>query len=135
MNDCIFCKIISGDIPSDKVYENAHTYAFLDINPTNKGHVLVVPKNHSRNTLDIAAEDFKTLMETVHLLAPKVKEATHAEGINIITNNEKASGQEVFHTHIHIVPRFEDDGHQWWSHTSYKEGEAQEVADKIKGTL
>jgi len=132
MEDCIFCKIIEGGIPSEKVYEDTEVYAFLDINPLNPGHTLVIPKKHARNSLEMSADDFSDLTKKVHKVAHAVKKATSADGINIVFNNEAAAGQEVFHTHAHVTPRFKDDGHKWWAQGSYEPGEAEVVAEKIK---
>jgi histidine triad (HIT) family protein len=110
MNDCIFCKIVAGTIPSDKVYENEHVCAFLDINPVHLGHTLVVPKRHSEDVFSINAEDWGHVSEAVRMLAPKVKTAAGADGINLIMNNKKSAGQLVDHAHVHIIPRFMDDG-------------------------
>ncbi len=135
MEDCIFCKIVTGDIPSHKVYEDEDTYAFLDSGPVNPGHTLVIPKKHSPNALKMSAEDFSKLTRKIHTVAHAVKIATTADGINITFNNESAAGQVVFHTHAHIIPRFSDDGYTMWGSKSYQEGEAEEVAEKIKNAL
>lgn len=134
MND-LFLKIIKGELPSEKIYEDEKTYAFLDINPTNPGHTLVVPKNYSENIYDINDKDWIAVMNTVRILAPKIKEALNAEGINIIMNNEKSAGQIVFHSHVHIVPRYETDGFKHWKGTPYKDGEIEKVGEKIRRNI
>lgn len=131
-SDCLFCKIVRGEIPSEKIYEDEHTYAFLDIHPINKGHALVIPKIHAENIYDISSENFCTLMETVHRLAPIVKAAVHADGINIGINNGHAAGQLVFHAHVHIIPRFVGDGFLHWHGEPYKEDEGKEIAEHIR---
>jgi histidine triad (HIT) family protein len=132
----LFLKIIRGEVPSHKVYEDEFTFAFLDINPHNKGHVLVVPKTHFRNVFDIDEETFCALMKTVKKLAPAVQKATGAEGINIGMNNEKAAGQIVFHAHVHIIPRFEDDQiYQPAKYMKYAEGEMEKIAESIRNNL
>lgn len=135
MNDCLFCKIISGDMPSHKVYEDEHTLAFLDINPVNPGHTLVIPKKHYKNLYETPDEVLAKLMAVVHKLSISIKESLKAEGINIMMNNDPAAGQVIFHTHIHIVPRFENDGFKHWSGEPYKEGEIEKTAEKIKINL
>lgn len=135
MNDCIFCKIISHEIPSLTVYEDDTTYAFLDIRPVNYGHTLVVPKNHYRNIFDIPESDWLAVMKTVRMLAPAVRNATRAEGVNIHSNNEPASGQSVFHAHAHIIPRYLEDGHKLWAQREYQEGESQSMAFQIQSAL
>ena len=128
----LFLKIIKGELPSEKIYEDDKTYAFLDINPTNRGHTLVVPKNYSENLYDIKEEDWIAVMKTARLLAPKIKEAVKADGINIIMNNEKSAGQLVFHTHVHIVPRYETDEFKHWKGKPYKSEEMTEIGEKIR---
>lgn len=132
MEDCIFCKIVAGEMPSHKLYEDDDVYAFLDIGPLNPGHTLVIPKKHARNSLAMDADAFSALAKKVHFVAQAVHKATEADGINIIFNNEAAAGQVVFHTHAHITPRFDDDGYHWWAHGTYAEGEAEEIATKIR---
>jgi histidine triad (HIT) family protein len=136
--DCLFCKIVAKEIPSSMVYEDQYTYAFLDINPTNIGHTLVVPKTHCENINDIPEEDLHRIMSTVKQITPAIQKAVGADGINIIMNNGRAAGQIIFHSHTHIVPRFQGDGFLHWKGTiHYKEGdlEEQEIAKKIRGEL
>lgn len=130
-NNCIFCKIIRGEIPSQKIYENEHVFAFLDIHPINRGHTLVIPKAHHENIYTIPEDVYAHLMESVRMLAPKVKQAVGAHGVNIGINNEKAAGQLVFHMHVHIIPRFEGDGHEHWHGNPYQEGELTTIRDII----
>ena len=117
------------------VYEDTAVFAFLDIKPNNPGHTLVVPKNHSRNIFDIDEKDLKELSARVKKISRAVKEGVSADGINIAMNNEPAAGQLVYHAHIHVIPRFVDDGYKHWPQKSYKDGEAEEVAGKIKMVL
>lgn len=135
MPDCIFCKIVRGDVPSQRVYEDADTFAFLDIKPNNPGHTLIVPKKHSSNLYDIDDHSLAAVMRTAQKLARAVKSAVGAHGINVTMNNEPAAGQVVFHAHVHVIPRFADDGYRHWPQKSYKEGEAETVAQKIKAAL
>ncbi|OGZ08689.1 MAG: hypothetical protein A3D65_01265 [Candidatus Lloydbacteria bacterium RIFCSPHIGHO2_02_FULL_50_13] len=135
MNDCLFCKIVAGTVPCEKVYEDERVLAFLDIHPINRGHTLVIPKIHADNIYNIHGKDFCDLMETVRKLAPKIKGVIGADGINIGMNNDSAAGQVVFHAHVHIIPRFDNDGHKHWYGTPYKEGETQVVADKIRSVV
>ncbi len=135
MNDCLFCKIIEGEVPSTKVYEDEKTLAFLDINPVNPGHTLVIPKKHSRNVFNIEKEDLRAITDALSKLLPIVKKSVNAEGINIANNNEAVSGQIIFHTHFHIIPRFEGDGMKLWTGKAYKEGQREKIAEKIKREL
>lgn len=108
MADCIFCKIIAGEIPSSKVYEDDRVVAFLDISQVTPGHTLVVPKQHFRNLLEMDADSASQLFARVPDIARKVMKATGAKGMNILNNNEEIAGQTVFHTHVHLAPRYEE---------------------------
>lgn len=135
MNNCIFCKIVKGEIPSSKVYEDETSLAFLDIAPVNIGHTLVIPKEHFENILetpeDIMAHTMKIVKKVSHGL-----EVLKPDGININMNNKSAAGQIVFHSHIHIIPRYNGDGFgMWHGKRPYKEGEKDEVAKKISQAL
>ena len=111
MSDCIFCKILAGEIPAAKVYEDEQVLAFLDISQVTPGHTLVVPKEHHRNLLEMDAASASQLFAKIPVIAQKVMKATQADGMNIIANCEEVAGQTVFHTHVHLVPRYgtEDD--------------------------
>jgi len=108
--DCIFCKIISGEIPCSKIYEDDLFIAFLDIRPIRKGHTLIVPKRHFESLFDTPAEESAAIYAVTAKVAAAVRDATKSTGINIIQNNGADAGQEVFHSHIHIIPRSHDDG-------------------------
>ncbi|AGK70434.1 diadenosine tetraphosphate (Ap4A) hydrolase [Streptococcus cristatus] len=108
MADCIFCKIITGEIPSYKVYEDDQVVAFLDISQVTPGHTLVVPKQHFRNLLEMDADSTSQLFARVPDIARKVMKATGAKGMNILNNNEEIAGQTVFHTHVHLAPRYDE---------------------------
>jgi len=133
--DCLFCKIINGEVPSEKIYEDEHSFAFLDINPVNPGHTLLAPKEHSRNILDISEKSLGNITPLLKKISNAVKEGVGADGINIHINNEPLAGQVIFHTHIHIIPRFEKDGYKLWHGDPYKEGEALQTAEKIREEL
>lgn len=135
MSDTIFHKILRREIPAEIVYEDAETLAFLDIKPNNPGHTLVIPKRPSHNVFDVIPSDWAAVMETVRVLAPVIKNAVHADGINIKMNNGEGAGQEVPYLHIHIIPRFDGDGYTHWEGKSYGEGEAVKVADQIRSAL
>ena len=108
MSDCIFCQIVSGQIPSSKVYEDEEVLAFLDITQVTKGHTLVISKKHYRNMLEMDAEAASSLFARVPKIAKQLQEKLGSSGINIINNNEEAAGQTVFHTHVHLLPRFDE---------------------------
>jgi histidine triad (HIT) family protein len=134
MEETIFSKIIRHEIPADIVFEDNDVIAFLDIRPNQPGHTLVVPKTYARNIFDIDAENWNTLAEAVRKIAPAVRDATHADGVNISMNNEPAAGQIVFHAHIHIIPRYERDA-GYSGGPAYKPGEASEIARAIREKL
>lgn len=109
-DDCIFCRIVDGDIPSRTVYEDDDVFAFLDANPLARGHTLVIPKAHRHHVQDMDADLAGAVFDAVYDLVPVVESAVDADASNIGINNGEASGQEVPHAHVHIVPRFEGDG-------------------------
>ena len=109
MEDCLFCKIIKGEIPSKKTYEDEYCIAFLDINPANPGHTLVVPKGHAQNIYDIDERVLSRTIITVKKIAQSLKEKMKAEGVNVIQNNGREAGQIVYHIHFHVIPRFAND--------------------------
>lgn len=106
MNDCIFCKIVNGDIPSAKVYEDEHVYAFLDISQVTKGHTLVIPKVHKENIFELTPSMAAPLFESVKKVADAIQAAFSPKGLNLLNNNGETAGQSVFHYHIHLIPRY-----------------------------
>lgn len=131
--DCLFCRIVRGEIPSSKVYEDDHVYAFLDIAPSFPGHTLVVPKNHCQNILDIDVAEASHIFAAVQKIAPAIMKAAGAEGFHVLQNNNEVAGQTVFHTHFHIIPRKAGDGMTLWTPTSYENMEKMlEMAQKIQ---
>ena len=106
-NNCVFCAIAAGEIPSFKVYEDDLVLAYLDINPFSRGHVLVIPKEHTEGLLDTSDETLAAVVARVKKVAAHIKEALPCDGFNILQNNGPAAGQSVFHLHFHIVPRRE----------------------------
>lgn len=135
-DSCIFCRIVSGALPSTRVYEDEHVMAFLDINPVAKGHLLVIPKCHYETLLDVPEETGARIMPVLKLLGKAVMMATGADGFNCLQNNFAASGQVVFHSHWHIVPRFEGDGlTQWPPDTKINAAAHEAVAEVIRKAL
>lgn len=108
--DCLFCKIVAGEIPATKVHEDDRTVAFMDINPGTRGHVLVIPRAHVADLHAIEDEDLHAVARTARALAAKAVDRLGAEGVNVIQNNGAAAWQSVFHYHVHVVPRYADDG-------------------------
>jgi histidine triad (HIT) family protein len=107
--DCIFCKIVAGELPSTRIDEDERTIAFMDINPAVRGHVLVVPREHSRNLLDVPEADLHACATTAQRVARRMREAFGAEGVNILSAAEPVAWQTVFHFHVHVIPRNADD--------------------------
>ena len=130
--DCIFCKIIAGEIPSYKVYEDEFTLAFLDINPVNPGHTLVIPKKHFANIEEADEETLCRVIKTVKKIGESLKKNLATPGYNVLENNDPAAGQVVPHLHFHVVPRNLNDALNLWPQKIYKDNEAQEVLNKIK---
>ncbi len=135
MSECIFCKIITGEIPSTKVYEDDTVFAFLDIMPVNPGHTLVISKKHHNNFLEAAQEDINNITEAVKKIAPAVIRSVDAKAFNLTTNNGADAGQSVEHIHFHIIPRYQGDGHISWQQGQYSEGEAATIGKKITEQL
>lgn len=135
MNECLFCKIIRGEIPAIKVYEDELTIAFLDIHPVSPGHTLVIPKNHSTNILDITAADWAAVAETGRKIAHALDASLKADGINLMMNNREHAGQVIDHPHLHFIPRFKGDGLTHWLGKKYAQGEDVSVADKMRAAL
>ena len=132
--DCIFCKIIAGEIPAVRILDDEKVIAFMDINPASRGHMLVVPKNHAENIFEISEADLSSVMGAVKRCAGAVKEALGAEGVTVLQLNGKASDQLVPHLHVHIMPRWENDGmtvSQWEMGKGDME-ELENMARKIK---
>ena len=129
--DCIFCKIIAGEIPAVKVLDEELVIAFMDINPSNKGHMLVVPKRHAENIFQISEGDLAILIKAVKKCAGAAKDALRAEGVTILQLNGKASDQIVPHLHVHVIPRWENDGLSV-STWEMKPGDMEQIQDTAK---
>jgi len=110
MEDCLFCQIVDGQLPSRAVYEDETTLAFLDVNPLARGHTLVIPKDHCQHVQDCDPGLAGDLFATVASITPAVEAAVDAPATTIAVNNGEAAGQEVPHAHVHVVPRWDDDG-------------------------
>jgi histidine triad (HIT) family protein len=107
--DCLFCGIVAGSIPSERIDENERTVAFMDINPATRGHALVVPRVHSKNLLEISEEDLTATMLAARRLARRMTDVLDADGVDLLNACGEAAWQTVFHFHVHVVPRYEDD--------------------------
>ncbi|OGZ65584.1 MAG: hypothetical protein A3C06_00740 [Candidatus Taylorbacteria bacterium RIFCSPHIGHO2_02_FULL_46_13] len=110
MDGCIFCKIVAGEIPSYKVYEDDAVLAFLDIEPATRGHALVIPKRHAENVFEISEDDLEKVAVVAKKLSIKIKDVLQADGIRLSQSNGKVAGQDIMHFHVHIIPRYKNDG-------------------------
>lgn len=135
MSDCLFCRIIDGGLPSTKVYEDEAHLAFMDIGPANPGHLLVVPKQHHQCLADMPEGMIGPLFVAASRLGQAAMKATGAPAFNLIVNNGQAAGQLVFHTHVHVIPRFVDDGHKHWGKKDVPEERTKALAREIERIL
>ena len=135
MSDCIFCKIVNGEIPAAKVLENEHVMAFLDISQVTKGHTLVIPKVHKENLFELTPDIAKNLFESVPAIANALKEEYKPLGLNLVNNNGEQAGQTVYHFHMHLIPRYgqgDGFGAVWKTNTSdYTPQTLKEMAANI----
>lgn len=108
-SNCVFCKIIAGEIPSRTVYEDEKYKAIMDVSPASKGHVIILPKSHASDIFEISEEDLAGAMIVAKKVAAMLKEKLGCDGVNILQNNGEVAGQTVFHLHVHVIPRYKDD--------------------------
>ncbi len=136
MDDCIFCKIINGTLPSCKVYETDTLYAFLDLNPSGKGHTLIVPKKHCQDIFGADTSIGSDVLSAMKTIARAIKDVTGCTGINIVQNNGRDAGQMIDHLHWHLVPRFANDGLDLWPQGKYDSmDEMNAMAEKLRKAL
>lgn len=134
--DCVFCKIVSGDIPSNTIYENSEFKVIMDASPAAKGHVLVLPKEHYKDIYDIDAETAGKLFQLAAVVARALKEVLNCDGLNILQNNGVIAGQTVFHFHMHLIPRYEgDDVTVKWEGHSMDADERDQLRRDIRKAL
>jgi histidine triad (HIT) family protein len=135
-HDCIFCKIVRGEIPCAKVYETETVLAFLDIAPVNKGHTLVIPKAHLENVWELPSGLAAQFQEAIQKVGLALRQGLSAQGMNVGMNNGSAAGQLVFHAHWHLIPRFTGDGLTLWPQKSYSgPEEMNQTAQAISGSI
>ena len=134
---CLFCRIASGEIPAEKVFENERAFAFLDIRPLARGHVLVVPKMHVERFALMLPADAAAVMDAAQHVARRLERGLGAEGFTIAVNDGRAAGQEVMHVHVHVVPRAELDGrgpiHGMFAGVELRPGELSEIGVRLRG--
>lgn len=132
--DCLFCKIVAGELPAEKVEETEATVSFMDINPWTRGHALVVPRRHSRNLYEIEEDDLNQVMAAAKRLALRARDRLRADGVNLINSADPAAWQTVFHFHVHVIPRYEDDTLQLPGRPlEVEDGELARVAAELRG--
>jgi histidine triad (HIT) family protein len=133
MADCVFCMIRDGKIPSAKVYDDQRTLAFMDINPLSRGHCLVVPKAHAATLYDAEAEDLKAAIATAKKVAGAIRKALNPDGLNLLQANGAAAFQSVPHFHLHLIPRWTNDGKGFdWKEVPGSREEIMGTADRIR---
>ena len=131
-DDCIFCKIANGEIPSKTLYEDERFRVILDLGPATKGHALILPKDHFSNLFELPDETAGEVMKLARRMAVQMKEKLHADGFNLVQNNGECAGQTVMHFHLHLIPRYEGDG----QHILWKPVETtQEELERIKNAI
>lgn len=134
---CIFCKIAAGEIPSEKVVENEHAFAFLDIKPLTRGHVLVIPKLHAERFADMTPAAAHGVMDLAQSVSRRLAKGLQVAGATIAVNDGRVAGQEVMHVHVHIVPRREGDGfgpiHALFDPVELRPGELKEIGMQLRG--
>jgi histidine triad (HIT) family protein len=134
MADCIFCAIVAGDAPAEIVDSDEHTVSFMDINPATRGHALVIPRTHSAGLLEIADEDLERTTIAARRLAERMKATLEPAGINVLNACGAAAWQTVFHFHLHVIPRYEDDPLKLpWIPRGAEMDEIAAVAARIRG--
>lgn len=137
MNGCLFCQIVEGKVPCIKIFENRDFLAFLDINPANKGHTLVIPKRHYETIYDMDAKDTAVLFTVVNKIAKALKRTLEMEGLNILQNNGELAGQRLPHVHVHLIPRHKEDKVviQRYKPKEVEKKELSKLAKKISSNL
>lgn len=131
--NCIFCKIINKEIPSTRLYEDDDFVIILDVGPASFGHVLILPKDHYENLYGMPEEQLKKAICLAKEFGEKLVKALHADGLNLVQNNGVAAGQTVYHFHMHLIPRYENDGvGELWTPGSLSDEQRQEIIEKLK---
>ena len=134
-DNCIFCKLANKDIPTNIIYEDDRFTVILDASPATKGHALILPKNHAANIYELPDEDASAVFVLAKKLATKMTEILHCDGFNIVQNNGEVAGQTVSHFHMHLIPRYLNDGNQdklTWNHAEFTPEEIAEIAAELR---
>ena len=131
--DCIFCKIVAGELPAQIVDEDERTISFMDISPGTRGHLLVIPRRHARDLLEIEAGDLEATILSAQRMARRVHERLDADGVNLLNSRGEAAWQTVFHFHLHVIPRYRDDPLRLpWEPKPGDQDEIAAVADQLR---
>lgn len=131
-DDCIFCKIANGEIPSKTLYEDERFRVILDLGPATKGHALILPKDHFSNLFELPDETAGEVMKLARRMAVQMKEKLHADGFNLVQNNGECAGQTMMHFHLHLIPRYEGDGqHILWKPVETTQEELEQIKNAI----
>ena len=134
--DCVFCRIRDGQIPSTRVYEDERTIAFMDINPLNEGHTLVIPRTHAATLFEVDESDLRAAIATARRVAVAIRASLHPDGLNLLQANGAAAFQSVPHLHFHLVPRFTGDGKGFdWPMVAGDRGRIEAAAEKIRRAI
>lgn len=131
---CIFCKIAAGEIPSKTLYEDEEFRVILDLGPATRGHALILPRNHYRNLFELPEDQAEKVIVLAKKMAQQMKEKLHCDGFNLVQNNEEVAGQTVFHFHMHLIPRYNDDGQTiGWKPGKPGDAELEEIRKEVTG--
>lgn len=133
--NCIFCKLANGDIPTNIIYEDDMFAVILDASPATKGHALILPKEHAANIYELSEETASRIFVLAKKMAAKMTELLKCDGFNIVQNNGEVAGQTVFHFHMHLIPRYKGDGNEeklCWNHQEFTPEEMKEICDLLK---
>lgn len=133
-SECLFCGIVAGEVPAQVVDSDEHTVSFMDINPATPGHALVIPRRHAADLMQVSDEDLERTMVAARRLARRMEEALEPDGFNVLNSCRPAAWQTVFHYHLHVVPRYDDDPLKLpWIPRGADEKEIEAMADRIRG--
>ena len=138
MENCIFCKIANGEIPSATLYEDEDFRVILDLGPASKGHALILPKAHAANIYELPDETAGKAMILAKHMATRLRDGLHCDGFNIVQNNGEVAGQTVFHFHLHLIPRYKNMKNSTiltWSHENFTDEEMKEICEHLKKEL
>ncbi|MFZ0486980.1 MAG: HIT family protein [Arenicellales bacterium] len=134
--DCVFCKIVAGDIPCFKLYEDEHTLAFMDINPASRGHALVIPKTHSPSLFEAPGGDLSAMMATARKVGRAIQSTLNPDGLNLVQANGPGAAQSVFHLHVHVLPRYMGDNLKLnWGINPGDMDEIKAISEQIAGNI